>query len=183
MSGPLLFSIGTVLLAAISYKSLLRPRSHGFFRFFAWEAILGLVILNAPAWFEEPFGWHQIISWILLTVSILPLVFGVIGLRAGGQEREDNPREAELFRFERTTKLVQDGIFRLIRHPMYTSLLVLAWGLFFKSPSIWGLALAVAAAILLTLMAKRDEAECLRSFGAEYENYMRRTKMFIPYLV
>ncbi len=172
-----------MLLAIISRRSLLRPRSHGFYRFFAWEAILGLVLINTPYWFKDAFTWHQIISWFLLIVCIIPLVLGVSGLRSHGRADAGARRDPELLGFERTTALVNDGIFGLIRHPLYSSLLLLAWGVFFKDPSLLGGALAAAATLLLVLTARRDEAECLQVFGAEYRQYMQHTRMFIPYVL
>ena len=65
---------------------------------------------------------------------------------------------------------------------MYCSLLVLTWGLFFKDPSSTGAALASAATLSLVLTAKADEAECIGAFGDDYRNYMKRTRMFIPYV-
>lgn len=178
-----LFGIFTLVLAFVSRRSLLRPRSHGFFRFFAWEAILALILINAPTWFQDPFHWHQVVSWALLILAIIPLVLGIVRLQTRGKPRDDGIREPELLAFERTTTLVRDGIFGLIRHPLYSSLLLLAWGVFFKEPSAIGGALALAATLLLLLTAKADEAECLRTFGEEYARYRQHTKMFIPYIV
>ncbi len=178
----LVFVAITLVLVFISRESLMRPRSHGFYRFFAWETILALILLNIPVWFHDPLHWHQVASWILLTVSIVPLLLGIIGLQTRGSPRQQGRDEPELLAFERTTVLVQSGIFSRIRHPLYASLLLLAWGLFFKEPTIAGAGLIAAATILLVLMAKRDEAECLQRFGHDYEEYMRQTRMFIPFL-
>jgi hypothetical protein len=41
----------SLLIAAISWSSLCHPRSHGFYRFFAWEAILALFVQNMSFWF------------------------------------------------------------------------------------------------------------------------------------
>lgn len=180
---PLLFIICTLVLTLVSRKSMLRPKSHGFFRFFAWEAILALILLNAPDWFHDPLHWHQLISWALLIVCIIPLVLGIVWLRTRGKPLPGRGREPELLGFEQTTVLVSDGIFGLIRHPLYSSLLLLAWGVFFKEPSTLGGALALAATILLVLTAQRDEVECLRTFGADYERYMHHSRMFIPYIL
>ncbi len=179
----LVFAACTLGLILVSRKSLLRPRTHGFYRFFAWETILGLTLLNVEGWFRDPFSWHQIISWILLVICIVPLVLGVVWLRRRGRAAADRRLEPELLGLERTTSLVSDGIFGLIRHPLYSSLMLLAWGVFFKEPSPPGAALGMAATILLVLTAKRDEAECLQTFGAAYRDYMRHTTMFIPYII
>jgi len=84
---------------------------------------------------------------------------------------------------EKTTKLVVEGAYRYIRHPMYSSLLFLGWGAFFKSISILGMVLAVLATIFLILTGKMEEKENIRYFGREYEGYINKTKMFIPFVL
>ena len=176
------FLLASAILAFISRASISRPSSHGFIRFFVWELILAMLYLNAAVWFEEPFSWHQIVSWILLAGSLVPLVLGISALRSHGKVDASKRPESELLGFERTTSLVQQGIFRHVRHPMYSSLLLLAWGVFFKRPTVLTAMLAALATGGVTLMARRDEAECQRVFGESYQRYMERTKRFLPLL-
>lgn len=179
---PIIFTIGTLLLMVISWKSLLSPRSHGFYRFFAWEAIFALFLLNVKFWFHQPFAWNQWIAWFLLIVCIIPLVFGVHSLRTRGKPEQQREGDPALLAFEKTTTLVTTGIFHYIRHPLYSSLLLLAWGIFFKAPSWIGFGLAMIASLFLLATARVDEAECTQFFGSGYQEYMKQTKMFIPYL-
>jgi protein-S-isoprenylcysteine O-methyltransferase Ste14 len=177
------FILATLVLAHISRRSIVRPRSHGFFRFWAWEAITGLVLLHAPLWFLDWSSGHQLFSWILLVGSLFPLILGMRALRqpAAG---EQNPRtDPELLAFERTGRVISEGVFKYIRHPLYCSLLLLAWGVFFKAPSWLAGLLALAATISLLLTARADERECIVAFGDDYRSYMHRTKMFIPYVL
>jgi len=170
-------AIAFILLSSgivwISWEPLRQPGSHGFYRFFAWELILGLFLLNLQGWFADPFAWHQIVSWLLLIACLVPLIAGVLLLRRSGQ-----PTDA----LEATTNLVTGGIYRIIRHPLYASLLLLAWGIFFKSPSLLDGCLAAVATAFLYATARADEAECLVKFGDGYADYMRRTRMFLPYI-
>ncbi len=46
------------------------PGSHGFYRFFAWELLLALFVLNVRKWFYRPFTPHQLVSWLLLFAGI-----------------------------------------------------------------------------------------------------------------
>jgi len=85
--------------------------------------------------------------------------------------------------FEKTTTLVTTGIYHYIRHPLYSSLLLLSWGAFFKSPTLLAGDLAAAASLCLYLTARADEVECLRFFGERYREYMKTTKRFIPFLL
>jgi protein-S-isoprenylcysteine O-methyltransferase Ste14 len=77
---------------------------------------------------------------------------------------------------------VTSGIYRFIRHPLYSSLLFLAWGVFFKDVNLAGAVLALVSSVFLVAAARADEAECIRYFGSEYEEYKKRTSMFIPFL-
>lgn len=177
-----IFIAATFLLIGVSWKSLHHPRSHGFYRFFAWEAILALFVMNAGSWFYRPWAWNQILAWSLLILSLVTLAFGVHSLRTGGKPAPQREGDASLLAFEKTTTLVTTGVYHYIRHPLYSSLLLLTWGIFFKSPSWPAVILAAAATVLLVATAKADEAECRCFFGAPYQQYMKRTKMFIPYI-
>lgn len=175
------FVAASIPLVTISRPSLKEPRSHGFYRFFAWEAILALVMLNLDLWFTDPFAWHQLISWVLLLVSIYPLVQGVRLLREMGKPNALRT-DPGMYTFEKTTQLVTSGIYHYIRHPLYSSLLFLTWGTFFKDVNWPGVILALVSSAFLIAAARADEAECIRHFGPDYEEYKKHTKMFIPYL-
>jgi protein-S-isoprenylcysteine O-methyltransferase Ste14 len=176
------FGIGTIFLTTISRASLRAPRSHGFYRFFAWEFILGLFLLNVNFWFYKPLAWNQLVAWTILIVSLIPLRFGIHFLRAHGNPVEKREGDESLLAFEKTTTLVTSGIYKYIRHPLYSSLLLLTWGIFFKHFSVTGIVLAAATTILLVFTAKADEMECIQFFGSAYNEYMKKTKMFIPYV-
>lgn len=179
----LAFLVPTFLLLYISRASLRVPRSHGFYRFFAWELILAVILLNLEKWFVDPLSWHQIISWSLLILSLIPLSFGVPTLIKQGKSTARRSGEPQLLAFEKTSALVTNGIYGYIRHPLYSSLLLLVWGVFFKAPHGWGIPLTLGATLFLVLTAKADEAECIRFFGSRYQDYMKGTKMFIPYMI
>ena len=176
-----IFLLFTVFLIWVSRKSLLSPRSHGFYRFLAWEMITLLFLLNYRVWFEDPFNWHQILSWVFLFGSI---PFGVLGFRQLKQlgDQDANRGDHSLYPFEKTTQLVTNGIYRYIRHPLYASLLLLALGVFFKRINWPSITLVALAVIFLTVTAKIEEKENLAYFGSEYVEYKAKTKMFIPFL-
>lgn len=177
----IIFCVVSAFLIFLSKNCLFAPRSHGFYRFFAFESILALILLNAAQWFINPFSTHQIISWLLLFISLALAVHGFYLLRAVGRPREER-KEKELIGFERTTSLVKIGAFKYIRHPLYASLFYGAFGVFFKNPTWVGMVLAVTASVFLVLTAKVEEKECIRFFGSDYQAYMKQTKMFAPFL-
>jgi protein-S-isoprenylcysteine O-methyltransferase Ste14 len=176
-----LIAIGSIPIIWLSRHCLVRPSSHGFFRFFAFEAILALIALNAPHWFAHPFAVPQLISWFLLLVSLVPAISGFLMLRRLGKPQpaaHDSPE----FTFENTSNLVTSGVYRYIRHPLYASLLFLAWGVFLKAMSPLTLFLVVAATVALFATAKAEEAENARRFGQAYHDYSARTRLFIPFI-
>jgi protein-S-isoprenylcysteine O-methyltransferase Ste14 len=178
----IVFIAGSIINIAVSWKSVQQPGSHGYYRFFAWQAILTLFVLNMQVWFYSPFAWNQIISWALLILCVIPLVYGVQALRTRGKPAEQRAGEPSLLAFEKTTALVTSGIYHYIRHPLYSSLFLLAWGIFFKWPALVGLFFVSAATYFLIATAKADEAECTRFFGPQYQEYMKTTKRFVPYI-
>jgi protein-S-isoprenylcysteine O-methyltransferase Ste14 len=177
-----LFLVLSAGILYISRASLRVPGSHGFYRFFAWECILALFLINLDVWFQSPFSWHQFISWCLLLLCLVPLILGIHALRTYGKPVIRRETESQLFAFEKTSALVTQGIYRTIRHPLYLSLILLTWGIFFKDLVWQGFVLALAATLLLLATALADEKECIRFFGDSYQAYMRRTKKFIPFI-
>ncbi len=177
------FVVLSGVLIYISRASLRVPGSHGFYRFFAWECILALVVLNIKMWLRSPLAWNQVISWVLLFGGLVPLYFGVRMLILRGKPTTLREGEPQLLAFERTSSMVTTGIYQYIRHPMYSSLLFLAWGVFFKAPGWFGFLLALASSVFLYLTAKADERECLRFFGEAYQTYIGKTKRFVPYII
>jgi protein-S-isoprenylcysteine O-methyltransferase Ste14 len=177
----IVFAVISGWLFSISWRSLRVARSHGFYRFFAWEAILALILINSALWFSDPLSILQIVSWTFLLVSLALLGQGLYLIRIAGKssgQRQDDT----LLSFEKTSALVTSGIFRYIRHPLYGSLLFLAWGALLKELNAYSVCLALGATFFLVKTAKSDEIECIRYFGSSYEEYMRRTKMFVPFL-
>jgi protein-S-isoprenylcysteine O-methyltransferase Ste14 len=176
------FVVVSSALLYLSREALRRPQSHGFYRFFAWECILGLIWINWPVWGADLLAPHHLVAQVLLLTSIwLPLHAFRLLRRLGhpGDARKD----VALVGFERTNTLVTAGAFRYIRHPMYTALICLAWGIFLQQFTWLGLALVLTATALLLVTVLREEQECLAHFGDAYRDYMGRTRRFVPFLL
>jgi protein-S-isoprenylcysteine O-methyltransferase Ste14 len=176
-----IFVVASAGILCLSWRSLHWPRSHGFSRFFAFEFIAALVVLNAPHWFRDPFAPRQLVSWVLLFGSIWPAVAGLRLLRTRGRPSREAYDPTKLA-FEKTTALVATGMYRYIRHPMYASLLGLAWGTALKDLSAASVALALAASVSLFVTAVAEERENVAQFGPSYAEYMKTTRRFIPFL-
>ena len=154
--------------------TLARSGRHRFPRFFAFESIIALVLLNAHRWFYDPLSTRQMVSWVFLVISLFLAIHGFRLLRIVGLPVND---------IENTTQLVTRGAYRYIRHPLYCSLLSGGIGAFLKVPSALGFLLFTFVCIFSYMTAKVEEKDNIERFGEEYLAYMKTTKMFVPYLI
>lgn len=186
MQKLIIFAMATLVMAFISRNSLRRPGlngvAHGFYRFLAWECMLGLFVLNMHVWYDDFYSSRQIVSGLLFFLSLLLVLYSLALLHWMGK-RDAKRDEVPMLAFEKTTVLVNHGIYRFIRHPMYGSLLLFCWGLFFKQPSLAGSLLAVSASIFLVATSRVEEKENINYFGDAYREYMKRTKRFVPFIL
>lgn len=77
-------------------------------------------------------------------------------------------------------RLATDGPFRLVRHPIYMGLNLLALGtaLWVPTPTVW--VAFVLMAIGSDLRARAEETLLKQAFGPSYREYCARTKRFVP---
>jgi protein-S-isoprenylcysteine O-methyltransferase Ste14 len=178
----LVFIVLSLPLIYLSWRSLFSPDKHGLYRFVTWESILWIAVQNSQYLLVDEFNSRLLISSVLLVTSALLVMWAAYVMRREGrvsQQRED----ATLFGFEKTTALVTVGIFAYIRHPMYSSLLCLLWGVLLRNVETGLLLVALLGALACITAALIEERENLAYFGDAYRQYMRSSKRFIPFLI
>ena len=79
-------------------------------------------------------------------------------------------------------KLVNTGIYRFIRHPQYTGLMMMSLGMILDWATLPMLILFPVMAVVYYRLAKREENDMIAEFGDEYRAYMLKTRRFIPYV-
>jgi len=171
----LILILGTLFIIWFSWwASIKEKRYHGLYRFFSFESILLLILHNYPFWFINPFSVLQCISWLVLIISIILALYGFIHLIERGKPQG---------RFENTSLLITNGMFRYIRHPLYCSLLLFGTGAWLKNPAdLHSILPAIINAIAIYFTAREEEREMLKRFGTSYIAYMKKSKMFIPFI-
>jgi protein-S-isoprenylcysteine O-methyltransferase Ste14 len=178
----IVFGIFSIPLVIVSWQTLFNIRSHGFYRFFSWECILWLIVNNYRYWFDNPFSIKQIFSWVFLFYSLFLVIIGIKLIKRVGKSQK-NRDDDTLYQFEKTTELIETGIYKYIRHPLYGSLLFLTWGIYFKNTTPGLLIISVISTILLYLTARFEEKENITYFGEKYRDYIKKSKMFVPFLI
>jgi protein-S-isoprenylcysteine O-methyltransferase Ste14 len=171
-------------LASMSFKNFLRRTlGDSFMKFyrllyniFAVISILPvlylMVVLPDQTLYQVPAPWSyimragQVISALLLFVATLQTdVLSFMGLR-------------QLIEEEKKGDLVVNGLYRLVRHPLYTFSLGILW----LSPSMTVNSFIVYAALTIYILIGIifEERKLLREFGQEYAAYKSMTPMLLP---
>lgn len=79
--------------------------------------------------------------------------------------------------------LVKTGVYRLVRHPMYSSFFLLGLAQLFLLPNwLAGVSGLIGAGMLFAFRVLREEEMMFEHFGDEYRSYMAVTKRIIPWI-
>lgn len=78
--------------------------------------------------------------------------------------------------------LVKTGVYKYIRHPQYTGLLLLSFGMMVEWATLPLLLMYPVMIFMYVRLAKREERDMLNEFGDDYRKYMKSTKMFLPFI-
>lgn len=79
------------------------------------------------------------------------------------------------------SKLVQKGVYKYIRHPMYTGVLLTCLSLFLSNASFTSFLIFAVLCYVFDTKAAMEE-ELLTKMHKEYQHYTANTKKFIPYI-
>ena len=128
---------------------------------------LGLVIDSA----SFQFGAAQL-AGVALGIAGGALIAISLGLFAGAKTRPEPWQPA--------SSLVDRGLYRFTRNPMYLGMALLSLGVALAFSSLPGAILALAAlAIIDRTVVTREEAYLERRFGADYVAYTRRVRRWL----
>ena len=79
-------------------------------------------------------------------------------------------------------ELVTSGPYARVRHPIYTGILLAMLGSAIGENLVWALPLVLFSAYFF-YSARREEALMREQFPRQYPDYMRRTKMIVPFVL
>jgi protein-S-isoprenylcysteine O-methyltransferase Ste14 len=79
-------------------------------------------------------------------------------------------------------ELVTGGPYGLIRHPIYSGIILAMFGSMLGLSLLWLVPLVLFSAYFI-YSARREEALMCRQFPGQYPAYMKRTKMLVPFLL
>jgi protein-S-isoprenylcysteine O-methyltransferase Ste14 len=135
--------------------------------------VLFAVILFAPRVppLEFPL-WLRLLGLVILAIGG---VFGTDGALALGRNLTPFPKPME------GGTLVTSGVYGLVRHPIYTGLILgtLGWGIF--RSNLLGAGLAVALFVFFDLKSRREERWLAEAYP-DYEDYRKRVRKLAPWI-
>jgi protein-S-isoprenylcysteine O-methyltransferase Ste14 len=77
-------------------------------------------------------------------------------------------------------RLVQDGIYAWIRHPLYLSLLLIPAGIALVFASLLAAPILILAVAFVFERTRREDRLLASRFGTEFDDYRRRARRLIP---
>lgn len=112
--------------------------------------------------------------------GLLFLFTGFTISMAARRQLDTNWTNSYEYQIKRNHSIVTKGIYRYIRHPIYTGIIFTLLGtqLVVQSYLVFFIPIAM---LMCYYWGKREEKILLKHFGNKYKNYMNKTKMFIPY--
>lgn len=149
---------------------------YNIFAFIALLPLLALaIILPDGLIYMLPSPWNGLLTLVQLMGAGLAFVAARqtgLGYLAGlSQLMDRNIRQPQ-------NKLETDGLYRFVRHPIYTGALIFLWA----APQLtWnGFALRLGFTLYFIIGGMAEEKRLVEEFGDEYRAYRLRTPMLIP---
>jgi protein-S-isoprenylcysteine O-methyltransferase Ste14 len=140
---------------------------------FALQMLLFAVILFAPRILPLEFPlWLRLLGLAILAIGG---IFGTGGASALGRNLTPFPKPIE------GGTLVTSGVYGLVRHPIYTGLILgtLGWGIF--RSNLLGAGLAVVLFVFFDLKSRREERWLAEAYPG-YGEYQKRVKKLVPWI-
>ncbi|WP_101952620.1 isoprenylcysteine carboxylmethyltransferase family protein [Mycobacterium sp. 3519A] len=129
-------------------------------------AVVATLVVSA---LDHRFGW----STVPTPVVILGDVLVAVGLVMAQLVVIQNSYAAATIAVEADQKVVDTGLYGVVRHPMYVGTLIMMIGTPLALDSYWGL-LAIALALPVLAARIEDEEKMLRQELAGYDEYTRK---------
>ena len=132
---------------------------------------------NNPASFFSRgiFPQSPVLGWIAAALSVLGVGFAIWARVHLG--RNWSPQPAVKVGHE----LVTSGPYAFVRHPIYTGIILMAFGTALTG-TIFGIGVFLIASIVFILRIRKEEKIMLGLFPNEYREYEKRTKRLVPFV-
>ena len=141
-------------------------------------AFSGLFGMTAFSAFDHRHGWSAVPAWVCLIGDVLLAA----GLCLSMLVVVQNSYAAATVRVEAGQTLTSSGLYKLVRHPMYSATLIMMLGMPLALGSYWGLLFVIPGVVVLVLRILDEESLLTNELGG-YREYTRRVRYrLLPYV-
>ena len=140
-----------------------------------WVAGQG-VLLGALVFWPDGDVWGRPSALLALAVVLFFGGLGLVVISALGLGAGLTPTPVPT----QSGKLITSGLYRFVRHPIYTGVLAVVVGITLRSASLVHVALAVLTVLFFDRKAAWEEQR-LRETYPDYDAYAAQTPKFIPF--
>jgi len=144
--------------------------------------LVGLWISPQPRFFI-PFFSNPIIQFFRFSIPIFHLILSIPLISLGAWIAIRGVLKTGLETAEThctPKKIVNTGAYSTVRHPQYLGWILDHVGFSFLLSALYSMLFTPFLIVLIYLISKKEENELIKEFGKEYEDYKKRTPMFIP---
>lgn len=120
---------------------------------------------------DKRFGWSEIPFWVVIVADVLIILGYLLVFKVFKQ----NSYVARTVEVEHDQKLITDGLYGLVRHPMYTGVIIMFVPVAPALGSWWGLIPMVLFPLTL-VMRIRNEEKVLTEGLQGYKEYSERVR-------
>lgn len=174
------------VLASLEVKDSIRklagPGADSWYRLaFNLIAVITLFpLLALPALLPDREIYTIPFPWLLLSsaIQVLAIIILIIGLHQTGISSFLGLQRAFMAVGTNPPRLVKDGLYRYMRHPLYTSGLLIIWLIPIMTWNLLALITGLTAYIFIGVIF--EERKLVKEFGEEYTEYRSHTPMLVP---
>ena len=160
------------------------PRSQRYYRIcfnlFAFFSLLPLLLYSLNL--EDQLLFHsqsiEVIGFVFISLGAI-----VLWISFKSFNQAEFLGIEQLQEVQKPAKLMQDGLYKMVRHPLYFGTILLFIGLFCLIPTTKLLLINAIVFGYLLVGSWLEEKKLIVQFGQEYIDYKKKVKGLIPFIV
>ena len=135
-----------------------------------FSLLLGLILITSPF---NAIAIGNLGTLICIAISVIVALAALQANQFGNFNIHPSPKQ--------NGRLVEHGIYRYIRHPMYTAVMLFGLGCTLASSSLESILMLIALCLVLVRKARLEEIWLKQKYSS-YSDYLSKTRVFFPWL-